>query len=122
MSTEAPPVYTGEERRKLDPNGKMLLMAQAGAALNRRGEDGTPEFADLNPETRRDAVERAKLRDKGAFAGQADPLRGAMLNALACLDSRLTPEQMAKSSNGLIRLKPVLKATLKTFLLREASM
>lgn len=84
------------EHQVIDPENKMGFDFHAARALGRRSRDNPAilEFESItDPEARREAVMRAKFRDRGVHTGEAEQTRAAILRILDRLEGRRTPEQ-----------------------------
>jgi hypothetical protein len=70
---------------RIDPENRLGLDFHAARALGRKRKDGQPEFENLDPVARRDAVKNATFRE-------GEPMRAKLLQVLDRLDG--TPEQL----------------------------
>jgi hypothetical protein len=70
---------------RIDPENRLGLDFHAARALGRKRKDGQPEFENLDPAARREAVKNATFREGG-------PMRAKLLQVLDRLDG--TPEQL----------------------------
>ena len=79
--------YQGPENR-IDPDNKMGLDFHAARALSRKNTDGNPEFANLSPEARREAIANPKTKFR------KPEMRTKLLQYLNRLESVRTQEQL----------------------------